>query len=50
MAKWLNFAEWLSVLYELQVFLDWNSVAVTTRDGDKRTDQIDRQYLDALGI
>ena len=38
MVKWLNFAKWLRVLYELQVFLDWNPVAMTTRGGDKRTD------------
>ena len=38
MVKWLNFAKWLSVLYELQVFMDWNPVAMTTRGGDKRTD------------
>ena len=38
MVKWLNFAKWLSVLYELQVFMDWNPVAMTTRGGDERTD------------
>ena len=31
MVKWLNFAKWLSVLYELQMFMDWNPVAMTTR-------------------
>ena len=50
MVKWLNFAKWLSVLYELQVFMDWNPVAMTTRGGDKRTDWIGRQCLDALGM
>ena len=38
MVKWLNFAKWLSVLYELQVFMDWNPVAMTTRGGEIRTD------------
>ena len=38
MVKRLNFAKWLSVLYKLQVFMDWNTVAMTTRDRDKRTD------------
>ena len=50
MVKWLNFAKWLSVLYELQVFMDWNPVAMTTRGGDKRTDKIGRQYPHALGM
>ena len=38
MVKWLNFAKWLSVLYKLEVFIDWNTVAMTARGGDKRTD------------
>ena len=38
MVKWLNFAKWLSALYELVVFMDWNPVATTTRGGDIRTD------------
>ena len=38
MVKRLNFAKWLSVLYKLQVFMDWNTVAMTMRGGDKRTD------------
>ena len=50
MVKWLNFAKWLSALYELVVFMDWNPVATTTRGGDIRTDQIGRQCLDALGM
>ena len=40
MVKWLNFAKWLCVLYELQVFMDWNPVVMTTRGGEKRTDWI----------
>ena len=50
MVKWLNFAEWLSVLYELQVFMDWNPTAMAMRDGDKQTDLIGRQCLDASGL
>ena len=50
MAKWSNFTKWLSALYELQVFMDWNPVAMTARGGDKRTDQIGRQSLDVLGM
>ena len=38
MVKWLNFSKWLSVLYKLEVFIDWNTVAMTARGGDKRTD------------
>ena len=38
MVKWLNFAKWLSVLYELQVFIDKNPVAMTMGGDDKRTD------------
>ena len=48
--KWSNFTKWLSALYELQVFMDWNPVAMTARGGDKRTDQIGRQSLDVLGM
>ena len=50
MVKWLNFAKWLSVLYKLEVFIDWNTVAMTARGGDKRTDQIGTKSLDALGM
>ena len=50
MAKWLKFAEWLSVLYELQVFMDCYPVAMTTTGGDERTEQTGTQCLDALGM
>ena len=50
MVQWLNFAKWLSVLDELQMFMDWNLAAMTTRGGDKRNDQIGRQCLYALGM
>ena len=50
MVKWLNFAKSLSVLYKLQLFMDWNLVPMTKRGADKQTDYIGRQCLDALGM
>ena len=37
-------------VYKLQVFMDWNPIAMTARGGDIRTDYIGRQCPDALGM